>query len=76
MPEKAKPHLESPYIGRIDAARFACCSVQQIDKWISCDVLHPRKVGRKIILLKAELARAIETNGLPVMPRPKGKVKP
>ena len=78
MPAKARPSASYPYISRVDAARFLCVSVQQIDKWRLAETLHAFRVGRKIIFRLDEVALLVETGGLPVMPRPrpKGKVRP
>jgi hypothetical protein len=77
MPAKAKLPVPYPYISRVDAARFLCVSVQQIDKYIFCGTLHPLHVGRKIIFRRAELEHLAETDALPVMPRlrPQSEVK-
>lgn len=78
MPEKAKPLAAFPYISRLDAARFLCVSVQQIDKYIFCGKLTALRVGRKIIFRRAELEQLVETGSLPVLPRlrPKSRVRP
>ncbi|MFZ1919811.1 MAG: helix-turn-helix domain-containing protein [Terriglobales bacterium] len=72
---KTKPFEPYPFIARVDAAKFLVVSVQQIDKYILAGVLHPLKVGRKVIFRRDELLRLVETGGFPVLPRPLKAVK-
>jgi hypothetical protein len=74
----SNPPVLYPYISRINAAKFLCVSVQQIDKLISCGTLTAFYVGRKIILRRDELELKVKKRELPALPRPrpKGKVQP
>jgi hypothetical protein len=79
MPDTKRPATwpPYPYITRVEAAQLARCSVQQVDKYVHCDFLHPLpRRGRSILFRTAEVVHLIET-GVPPLPRAhaKGKVK-
>ncbi len=65
---KAKPSEPSLFISRVHAAEMLDCSVQLIDKYILNETLHPVRIGRKVILRRAELLNLAETGGFPVLP--------
>jgi excisionase family DNA binding protein len=53
---------ESAFVGRIHGAEIIDVSAQTIDKFIRTGRLRSFRIGRKILVLRAELVGLVEAN--------------